>query len=258
MNKITVLGAYGTKAKGFGTTSFLINDTNVIDAGNILNTMQKKAADIEHIWLTHSHLDHISDIAYVLDNYFSARTKTLQVHALAPTIKALRKHFFNNLIWPDFSKIALVNSNDMAMSYHEIEVKIPYKLDATTTLEAFRTDHTVPSCGYVIQKNNSMVLITADTHDISSAIELIESRKEITAVVLECSFPSNMEQLAIESKHLTPKLLFKKLEGIKRDDFKLYINHIKPSFIDIITKEIAEYCGKWEANILKDEEIITF
>lgn len=258
MNKIKVLGAYGTKSKGFGTTSFWINDTNVIDAGNILNTMEEKAADIEHVWLTHSHLDHISDIAYVLDNYFSARKKTLRIHALAPTIRALRKHFFNNLIWPDFSNITLVNSTEMAMSYHEIELQTPYVLDSTTTVEAFRTDHTVPSCGYMIKKNNSMILITADTYDLSSAIELIESRKEINAVVLECSFPSSMQKLAFESKHLTPKLLFEKLAGIKRDDFKLYINHIKPTYFDLIVEEIDLYCGEWEANILKDEEIITF
>ncbi|MDY0116920.1 MAG: MBL fold metallo-hydrolase [Sulfurimonadaceae bacterium] len=258
MNEITILGAYGTRSKGFGTSSFLINDTNVIDAGNILNTLEEKAAHIEHIWLTHSHLDHISDIAYVLDNYFSARKKTLKIYGLRPTLRALRKHFFNDLIWPDFSNIALVNSTEMALSYHEIELRTPYILDATTTLEAFRTDHTVPSCGYIVKKNSSMVLITADTHDLSNAIELIESRKEITAVVLECSFPSYLEQLAVESKHLTPKLLFEKLNGIKRDDFTLYINHIKPTYLEIITREIAQYCGKWEANILKDEEIITF
>lgn len=258
MNEIKVLGAYGTKAKDFGTTCFLINNEHVIDAGNILNTMGEQAADIEHIWLTHSHLDHISDIAYVLDNYFSARKKTLKIHGLAPTLKALRKHFFNDLIWPDFSKIALVNSKDMAMSYHDIEVGTVYKLNETTALEPFRTDHTVPSCGYMIQKNNSTVLITADTYDLSNAIELIETRKEITAVILECSFPSYMEKLAYDSKHLTPKLLFEKLKNIKRDDFTLYINHIKPTYLEIITKEIAQYCGDWEANILKDEEIITF
>jgi ribonuclease BN (tRNA processing enzyme) len=258
MNEIKVLGAYGTRAKGFGTSSFLINETNVIDAGNILNTLEEKAAEIEHIWLTHSHLDHISDIAYVLDNYFGARTKTLHIHGLAPTIKALREHFFNDFIWPDFSTIAMVNSQAPSVAYEEIEIGTRYKLDATTYIEPFATDHTVPSCGFVVTKGKSAVLITADTYSLEETIRQIESKKEIGAAVIECSFPSNMEKLAYESKHLTPKLLFEKLQGIKRGDFQLYINHIKPTYLEIMTDEIEQYRGKWEAHILKDEEIITF
>ena len=77
-------------------------------------------------------------------------------------------------------------------------------------------------------------------------------------MVVECSFPSSMPILAKESKHLTPELLFKSIENIKRDDLNFYINHIKPSYLTKIVTEIHEYKGKFEPIILKDEDFIDF
>ncbi len=255
---IKILGAYGTRSKGCGTSAFALNDLNVIDAGNLLNPLEEKSADIENIWLTHSHLDHIADIAFVLDNYFAKRTKTLNIRALPQTIKALKKHFFNNLIWPDFSKIDLIDSNNKALNYIELELGKIYNISGEETIEAFKTDHTVPSCGYIYKKSNRAVAITADTYTIDNIIDRVDNDKEIKSIVLECSFPSKMEKLAKDSKHLTPKLLFKALENLKRDDIKLYINHIKPSYIETITSEIDQYKGKWNPIILKDSDIIDF
>ena len=106
-NSIKVLGAYGTKAKGFGTSSFSLNKTNVIDAGNLLTGLEEKSAEIKNIWITHSHLDHICDIAYIIDNYFKNIKEPINIYALPQTIKAIQKHFLNGQIWPDFSKIPL-------------------------------------------------------------------------------------------------------------------------------------------------------
>ncbi|MEA2092128.1 MAG: HD domain-containing protein, partial [Campylobacterota bacterium] len=250
---IKILGAYGTKAKGFGTSSFFLNSQNVIDAGNLLATLDEKTVEIKNIWLTHSHLDHISDIAYLLDNYYSLRDKTLNIMGLPQTIKALKKHFFNNQVWPDFSKITMSKSNEVALTYTEIELDKEYTINKYESIEAFKTDHTVASCGYIYKKNGSSVLITADTYSLDNILEIIDSREDINSIVVECSFPSDMPSLAKESKHLTPKLLFANLKRLKRDDIRLYINHIKPIFLTEITKEIGEYSGKWEPIILKDE-----
>jgi cAMP phosphodiesterase len=89
-------------------------------------------------------------------------------------------------------------------------------------------------------------------------IEKVESDREIKSIVVECSFPSEMEPLAKESKHLTPKLLFNALKMLKRDDITLYINHIKPIYLEKVTSEIEEFKGKWEPIILKDSDIIYF
>lgn len=258
MNEIIILGAYGTKSKGFGTSAFYLDEKNVIDAGNLLSTLEERCADIENIYVTHSHLDHICDIAYIIDNYYAYRSKSLTLIGLPKTLRAIKKHFLNNEVWPDFSQIPLDNGKAMSVVYQELECAKEYTIDATSSIEAFKTDHTVPSCGYIYKRGDRAILITADTYSLQSAIDLIDKREEIRSVVVECSFPSDLEELAKQSKHLTPKLLFEKLQKVKRDDFRLYINHIKPLFLEKITSEIEQYRGKWEPIILKDKEIVTF
>jgi len=256
--KIQVLGAYGTKAPGFGTTAFHLNRSNVIDAGNLLRPLKDESIYIEHIWLTHSHLDHISDIAYILDNYFSERTKTLNIMGLPETLKTIKDDFLNNSIWPDFSKIPLVHSEKMAIEYTDIEIGKVYQVGEGEFLEPFETDHTVPSCGYIFTKNGSSVLITADTYDMTNVYEIVNTRKDIKSVVFECSFPSSMENLAKSSKHLTPKLLFGSMKELKRKDLNIYINHIKPAFINTIVKEIRDLSTEFSPKILNDEDFIKF
>jgi len=250
---ITVLGAFGTKAKGYGTSSFLLNETNAIDAGNLLVGLEEKSAKLENIWITHSHLDHISDIAYIIDNYFSSIKKSINICALPQTIKAIKKHFLNDIIWPDFSKIDLSNSEGKCINYVEIELD-----NREESIKAFKTDHTVPSCGFIYKKDKTSVLITADTYALDNVIDILESDLSIKSMVLECSFPSDMEDLAIESKHLTPKLLLRSLQTLKREDIKLYINHIKPLYLEDISKEIENSFSKYSPVIVKDGEIINF
>ncbi len=256
-NKIQVLGAYGTRAKERGTTSFLLNKSTVLDAGNLLNALDVDSIDIETVLLTHSHLDHIVDIAYIVDNYFNLRTKTLKIIALPETIDILKADFLNDNIWPDFSKIKLGNGLP-AVTYEVLDLDKEYRLSNNETIRAFATDHTVPSCGYVYTKNSHAVLITADTLSLDSMLQEIQKDKNIKSMVIECSFPNELESLAIESKHLTPKLLFEQLDALKAKDISLYINHIKPSFEEKIIRQIKEYSQKWEPEILKDGKFITF
>ena len=257
LEKITILGAYGTKGSHQETSSFLINESHVIDAGNLLRALDEGAAHIDAVWLTHSHLDHIVDIAYILDSYFTLRTKPLKLMGLPETLDAIKKHFLNDVIWPDFSKIPLSNTNEMSVVYESIELNREYRIDETTSIEAVETIHTVPSCGYIIRKNASAVLITADTYKNPLLCETIKKYPEITALVLECSFSSSMSALALESLHLTPALAEEEISCMDRP-LRLYFNHIKPTFIEQIKKEIYSTSVLKNAIILDDGDTIYF
>ncbi len=255
---IKVLGAFGTKAKGFGTTSFMVNPTTVIDAGNLLDALEEESIEVENIWLTHSHLDHIVDIAYILDNYFSRRTKTLNIMGLPETIKAVKENFLNDTIWPDFSVIRLFGKEEMVVKYTEIQEGETYLISKNETIRPFLTDHTVASCGYIYTHDDASLMITADTYSLENVKKIVNENPQIKSVIIECSFSNNMKALALESKHLTSELLFEQLNQFKRDDFRLYINHIKPTYREKILQEIEENRGKWEPTILKDEDFVYF
>lgn len=257
MEKITILGAYGTKGSHHETSSFLITESHAIDAGNLLRSLDEDAAHIDAIWLTHSHLDHIVDIAYILDSYFTLRKKPLRLMGLPQTLEAVQKHFLNDVIWPDFSKIPLSNTNEMSVVYEAIEFNQRYSIDSSTSIEAIPTTHTVPSCGYIVRKNSSAVLITADTYKNPELCKSIQKYPEITALVLECSFPSAMKELALESLHLTPALIEEEIACLERK-IKLYFNHLKPVFIEQIQKEIYSSALLKESIILGDGDTIYF
>ncbi len=257
MCEVTTLGAYGSRSSKGGSSAFLLDSSRVIDAGHLLDPLQEQSCQIEEVWLTHSHLDHIVDIAYILDNYFQQRTKTLRLRGLPQTLHTLRQHFFNHEIWPDFSTIPLA-SGVMALSYEPIELHQCYTIGEGRTIEAYPTDHTVPSCGYILTHANRTLLLTADTYALASTLAMCEANPTLTALVVECSFPSAMEALAFASKHLTPKLLFEGLRPLEGRGLTLYINHLKPAYESQLRQEIAQMAGGWSPIVLHDGDCIVF
>ncbi len=254
---IKVLGAYGTKLKGFGTSSVLLNNANVIDAGNILETLEEFSTQLQTIWLSHSHLDHIVDIAYILDNYYNELTHPIVIAGLAETIQTIQEHFFNDKIWPDFSKIALAHDQKrMCIEYKVIEYGKTYTLSDYETLTPLQTKHSVASCGYIYKRNNKGIIISADTVSLENVVEYLKKDDSIKTVLIECSFPSSMEKLAQLSMHLTPQMIANSFNTIPRDDIVIYINHVKPIYLDEIVEEIDNLAIKFPIKIVNDKEII--
>jgi len=257
-NKIEILGAYGTRSKECATSSILLNKQNVMDAGNLIAGLETRCIELENIWITHAHLDHIVDIASMIDNYYGQRRVSLNILGLPSTLSSIQKNILNDEVWPDFSKIKLKNQDAMAITYTEIQLNKEYQISEHETIRPIATDHTVASCGYIYMRGDTGVLITEDTFSLKNIIEELEKNKRIKSVVLECSFPNEMHELARVSKHLTPRLLFEQLESLEREDISLYINHIKPAYLEKIVDEIALCKGKWEPIILKDGDFVSF
>jgi hypothetical protein len=108
--QIRVLGCSGSIAAGSRTTSFLLDDDILIDAGTGVGDLTlDEMARIDHILVSHSHLDHVLAIGLLADSVTRRRVADerppVQVHALPQTIAALRAHVFNGVIWPDFTRL---------------------------------------------------------------------------------------------------------------------------------------------------------
>lgn len=117
--KIRILGYNGSIGSGRHTTSFLIGDDILIDAGTGVCKMSiEEILRIHHIFLTHSHLDHITGIPLMIDSIFSQVESPITVHAQSETLTALKDHIFNWKIWPDCS--VLPKADRPVMRFEEL------------------------------------------------------------------------------------------------------------------------------------------
>jgi len=88
------------------TTSFLVDSDILIDAGTGVGDLTlAELSQIDYIFITHSHLDHVTSIPFLVDTVGGMRSKPLVVYATRATTEILRNHLFNWAIWPDFSEI---------------------------------------------------------------------------------------------------------------------------------------------------------
>ncbi len=239
MEYIEFLGVSGTKTISQGTTCIRVSKSCVIDAGNLIRGLGNSIYDIEHIFLTHSHLDHIVDIAFVADLFVAKSEKPLKIYGLKSTLDDLRELVFNHRIWPDFAQINLAKNSHKTIEFIELEADIAFEIDGIT-LTPFKTNHTSGSCGYMIERDRYGFIFTSDTYLTPRICEIIDENPHIHSLVIDISFPSRFEQLSYDSKHLTPKLLQELLSKCKRKDFKIYAMHLKPQYRSSISKELNE------------------
>ena len=78
---IKILGSHGNRSEKFHTTCIQVSKHTVIDAGNIIYGLGDKAKEIDNIFLSHSHLDHVLDSAFLCDNFFSERKEPIKIYA---------------------------------------------------------------------------------------------------------------------------------------------------------------------------------
>ncbi|UQB42996.1 GAF domain-containing protein [Thiomicrospira microaerophila] len=236
---IRFLGAFGSKAGIHCTTCIQLSDKTLIDAGNVMQALADQASQIESIFLTHSHLDHILDIGFFIDHFFAQRQTPLKIYGLPSTLQALKKNIFNDDIWPDFAQIKLLNSSQFAIEWIEIGYNQVYEPEPGLFLTPVEANHTVETCGYIIEHAGSAVLFSGDTYLNPKMWQLLEERSSIKAIVVDVSFPNRLADLARASKHMTPDLLRQSIAHLQRKDYQLYAFHLKPAFIDEISQELA-------------------
>ena len=237
--KVRVLGCSGAIAKDCRTTSFLIDHDVLIDAGTgvgdlTLDEMQR----INHVFLTHSHLDHVAALPLMVDAIASQRTAPIQVHALQGTIDALRAHIFNNTIWPDFSKIPTAEAP--FITFHPLVLGQTLNL-AGKLIEVLPAVHTVPAAGYAVSAGKGYWVFTGDT-EINPALWRRINQLDVVTLVIETAFSNREHALAKRSLHLSPQVLANELDCIDRDkNYPIYITHTKPAETELIMAEVQRF-----------------
>ncbi|AMO23130.1 3',5'-cyclic-nucleotide phosphodiesterase [Ramlibacter solisilvae] len=237
--KVRVLGCSGAIARDCRTTSFMIDGDLLVDAGTGVGDLSlEEMRGIGHVLLTHSHLDHVAALPLMVDAIASTLTRPIQVHALAGTIAALKAHVFNNVIWPDFSRIPTPQAP--FISFHEVRPGETLEI-AGKRIEVLPAVHTVPACGYAVSAGKGHWIFTGDT-ERNPAFWRRVNRMDVAALVIETAFSNRERELARRSLHLSPNVLAEELDCIdKTKRFPIYIMHTKPAETELIMAEIQKF-----------------
>jgi ribonuclease BN (tRNA processing enzyme) len=236
--KIKVLGCSAVELPNSNLTSFLIDRKILLDAGTIGTALDESAQwKIKHVLLTHAHLDHIKDIPFFADSIsMNNKNHHVSVISIPSVIKALKKNLFNDIVWPDFTKIP--NPEKPIIRLKSIETGKTFRID-DYRVKAYSVTHSAPAVGYLIEDGNSKRLLYVG--DLGPSVAIWKSLKKtgIHGLITEVSFPNRLKNLAIKTGHLTPGLLALELKKIDILPERIFVAHCKPKYRESVNRELG-------------------
>lgn len=247
MPRIKVLGCSGGIGGGRQTTSFLIDGDVLLDAGSgVLGLSLDELAKIDHVLLTHAHLDHVLALPLLLDAAGESRTAPVTVYAIPEVLATLREHLFNNRIWPDFTRIPSVDAP--FVRFEPVLLGQVLSLDSRSFV-AWPVQHSVPACAWEIRASKTL-LFSGDTNGHPDFWRRIAVLEPDDLVLIETSFPDAQSDLAQMSGHYHPAALARDWHAAG-SQASLWISHLKPGSEDEISQQITAALAGVSVNFLQ-------
>lgn len=252
--RIRVLGCSGGIGGSLRTTALLIDDDILIEAGTGVGDLSLESlARIDHVFVSHSHLDHVTSIPFLVDTVGALRGAPLTVYGLRETLDVLRAHLFNWKIWPDFTQIP--DAERPYMAYREIAVGETVELGGRR-LTAIPANHTVPAVGYLLDSGTASLAYSGDTMGNAGLWEAVNGAANLRYLIIETAFPNQEREIAAASRHLCPDMLAKELENMRATP-EVYVTHLKPGEGALTMKEVSAAAGRWRPRRLENHQEFT-
>jgi len=254
--QIRVLGCSGAIAEGSRTTSFLVDHDVLVDAGTGVGDLPLEAlAQIDHILISHSHLDHVLAIGLLADSVMRIRVAQgrppIQVHALPETLDALRKHIFNGVIWPDFTRLPREDKPVLQL----VPFAVGERLDVGgKSFEVLSAAHTVPAVGFGLQGRDGWWVFTGDTGPNPELWKRLSSMT-VSHLIIETAFSDEESELARLSQHLCPEKLGRELAHLA-GEVNVHITHIKPGEVNAVMAEVSALATSHRVSALRAGQVL--
>ncbi|OGU20963.1 MAG: 3',5'-cyclic-nucleotide phosphodiesterase [Hydrogenophilales bacterium RIFOXYD1_FULL_62_11] len=251
--KFSILGCSGGIGDGRQTTSFLVDDDILVDAGTGITTLDfEQLLAIDHVFITHSHLDHVLGLPLLLDVVGEKRSAPVVVHALPEVLDILAADLFNWRLWPDFREIPSIDTPWLRFE--------PLPLGATCTLgqrsfTPLPVQHVVPACGLQIRTPAGSLVFSGDTTHSDAFVAALNAIPDLRHLIVETSFENAFAGIARESQHHWPDSLAVELAGLSVHP-EVWITHLKPGNEAAIMDELRTAAPDWKLTALQQGQVI--
>jgi ribonuclease BN (tRNA processing enzyme) len=250
--KLRILGCSGGIGGNLRTTSLLLDHDVLIDAGTGVGDLSlAEMCMIDHVFVTHSHLDHIACLPLLVDSVGFMRDQPLVIHATDDTLAILKKHVFNWEIWPDFS--AIPNLHQPIVRYERVVPGVTVDVGGRR-ITPLPANHVVPAVGFQIDSGKASLVFSSDTTTCDDFWEAVNQIRNLEYLIVETAFSNAEKELAIVSKHLCPSLLAEELRKLKLNP-GIYITHLKPGEVELTMQEVSECVQGFVPKMLQNGQV---
>jgi cAMP phosphodiesterase len=214
-------------------------------------------ARIDHICISHSHLDHVLSIGLLADSVMRERLARqagpITIHALPQTLAALKTHIFNGVIWPDFTRLPSFDAPALRLQAFEVGQVLQL---AGRQIEVLPATHTVPAVGFAVKGDRGYWVFTGDTGPNPALWERMRTM-EIAHLVIETAFSNEEHALAELSQHLCPRTLGQELTHLA-GSVQVHITHIKPGEGAAVMAQVRQLQTAHQVNSLEVGQVLGF
>ena len=253
--QLKILGCSGAKSVGKSPTCFLIDNKVLIDCGSVVSKLDSSfiVENIDYLFLTHSHFDHILELPFLLELILEKGRKPFNVYASGESIKSLYSNVFNYELWPDLFEISAKQGLLLQLNEYKdlIQVDIgDYKVTPVSV------NHTVPTHGFIFDNGDCSLAFTGDTYITDSFWKECNDKSNLKAVIVDVSFTSSMKESATITKHMSTDILIQELEKLNARDVNILISHMKPQLTDQIKSELKDSAQEYSFTYLEDGMVL--
>jgi ribonuclease BN (tRNA processing enzyme) len=235
--KVRVLGCSGGELPRHRTTCFLVDGRLAIDAGALTASLSLEALlAVDDILLTHSHFDHVKDVPLLADLLVGRRRRPVRVHASRECARTLRESVFNDRLWPDFTRIP--DARRPVLEIRAFDARRPFRI-GRYGVRPIPVCHPVESVGFILSDGRAAIAISGDTGPTTDLWKRVNAERRLGALIVEMSFPNEMQALADVSGHLTPNTLATELAKLERNGYPVLLYHLKPAYDAQLRRELS-------------------
>ena len=254
--KLKVLGCSGGIGGDLRTTAFLLDHDTLIDAGTGVGDLSvTELSQIDHIFVTHSHMDHVASIPFIVDTVGWMREKPLTLHATTETLDILKAHLFNWKLWPDFTQIP--DPRRPVMRYSPVVTGDAVRLNGRR-ITPLPANHVVPAVGYHLDSGQASLVFTGDTTSNDELWPAVNRIANLKYLIIETALSDRERDLAAASKHLCPSLLATELAKLNARTAQVFITHLKPRESELIMQEISAWVKERRPQMLQTNQVFEF